>query len=204
MFVHRDRSQAIRQTMAAVKETLGDGVTVEASRGRRIIFWHWPRARNSFPARTFRCPRVTRSNAPSRSIKNPTVDFALYVNSARQGQTYGPHDHGGSWAIVVAVEGRERHYMYRRTDDGSQEGLGHIELAAELLVEPGHGVTLLEDGIHSIEAFSEDPLLHLHCYGMGFDRQLSRKEYDRERGTYVFNNDVGLIEDFPLHPETSG
>ena len=153
-----------------------------------------------FPRTDFPIPEGDQIERTIKIYQEPDGGYALYVNSARNGQTYGPHDHGGAWAIVVAVEGRERHRMYRLTDEGARDGIGPIELAAELVVEPGNGVTLLEDGIHSIEALGEEPLLHLHCYGFGFDKQLSRKEFDLENGTYVINNDIGLIEELPLHP----
>jgi predicted metal-dependent enzyme (double-stranded beta helix superfamily) len=123
--------------------------------------------------------------------------MALYVCTGVPGQTTLPNDHGGVWAIVVGVRGSELHRIYRRTDGSSQPGVGQVEVVGEIEVSPGNGITLGTDGIHSIHTISDETLWHLHCYGLSFEKQTTRKEYEMETGTYKAYTigDYGSIEE---------
>ena len=153
-----------------------------------------------FPRSDFPLPLGGKVDRLFRLRQDSDGSFALYVNSGISGQTTRPHDHGGSWAIVVGVEGREEHRLYRRTDGGDgPPGVGAVEVIEVLDVAPGNGVAMGPDGIHSIHANSSDPLMHLHLYGDAFEQQLARKEYNTDTGTYdAFQiGDYGFIEDAP-------
>lgn len=82
-------------------------------------------------------------------------------------------------------------------DDDSTPGHADLKLKGELDVRPGMAVSMLPDGIHSIHALSDQPLLHLHLYGWGFPQQGEREEFDLETGkVYRFHlEDMGFIED---------
>ncbi len=123
--------------------------------------------------------------------------YALYVNCGLPGQATRPHNHGGSWAMVAGVIGEEHHRLYERTDDGSIPGHAELKLKGELEVRPGTAVSMLPDGIHSIHALSDQPLLHLHLYGWGFPKQGEREEFDLGSGqVHRFRlEDMGFLED---------
>jgi len=124
---------------------------------------------------------------------DPDDGYALYVNSGKPSQYYRPHNHGGAWAIVGGVKGREHHRMFQETGrDGDP-----IELKAKLTVEPGTAVSLLPDGIHSISAADDQPLLHLHLYQTMFENMQTRKEFDEETGevfTFQMENFGTIID----------
>ena len=124
-------------------------------------------------------------------------EYSLYVNASLPGQESPPHDHGGSWAIVVAVKGEELHRVYKANPDLTEVQSQPIQLANEILVKPGSAISLLPEGIHSIHANSDEPLLHLHLYGKGFEFQGERNEYDLESGAVKrFKlDDISVIED---------
>ena len=56
---------------------------------------------------------------------------------------------------------------------------------------------MLGDGIHSISAQGEKPLLHLHFYERSFENQGERAEYDLEKGIAerFMMEDLDYIED---------
>lgn len=119
--------------------------------------------------------------------------YALYVNAGRPGQSYRPHDHCGNWAIVAAVQGEETHRLFEKDETQSPP----IDHKTTLTVRPGHAVSMLPDGIHAISAEGTEPLLHLHLYGLSFEFQRGRSEYDEETGDVAFFEipDIGEIID---------
>ena len=92
-------------------------------------------------------------------------------------QTARPHDHGGSWAIVVAVAGDAVHRVYRKPRESRIVDSPVIEQAGEIVVKPGNGISLMPDGIHSIDAIAEQPLLHLHLYGLAFEQDRDQQRH---------------------------
>jgi predicted metal-dependent enzyme (double-stranded beta helix superfamily) len=109
--------------------------------------------------------------------------FALYAVAARSASKTPPHDHT-TWAVVVGVEGRELNRHYRRIDDRAQPGAAQLEETGATMVEPGTGVALMPDDIHSIERGGDAPMLHFHLYGRSIERLPERKKFDLERGSY--------------------
>jgi predicted metal-dependent enzyme (double-stranded beta helix superfamily) len=114
--------------------------------------------------------------------QDPDGRFAMYLNALNPGNETRPHNHT-TWAVVVAVEGQELNRVYRRTDDGSEPGRAHLELDREVMVEPGHGIALLPDDIHSIHTTGERPTRHLHMYGLALELLDGRLGFDLENGT---------------------
>ncbi len=177
------RRQAITATLGHVRAALADGPTDAALSEARAHMLALAEQKELFPRTDFPLPEGGKTERTFLIHEDDDGSFALYVNSGLPGQTYRPHDHGGAWAIVVAVEGDESHRVYRRVDDGAVDGRGEVEVVDEIEVTPGSGICLGEDGIHSIHALGSEPLLHLHLYGRGFGHQSQRTEYDMEAGT---------------------
>lgn len=63
---------------------------------------------------------------------------------------HGPHDHGTSWAIYSNVSGHTDTIVWRRLDDGAQEGHAEIEPDEEYRIEPGMAFLYNEGAIHSV------------------------------------------------------
>ena len=108
--------------------------------------------------------------------------FAMYINALNPGNETRPHDHT-TWAVVVAVEGQELNRVYRRIDDGAVPGRARLELDREVMVEPGRGIALMPEDIHSIHTTGEKPTRHLHMYGLALEKLDARQGFDPEAGT---------------------
>ena len=189
MTVKTERDAAVAATIAEIRDELHrDGTTSGLERAKAAMLGLACRTA-LFPRSDFPVPGEGQTERTFLLHEDEDGRYALYVNSGRAGQQSCPHDHGGTWAIVVAVEGKEAHRLY-----SDKEGSPH--LIKEVTVCPGTGVLLESDAIHSIHA-GKEPLLHLHLYGLSFARQGRRKAYDLEAGTlreFVLE-DVGFIED---------
>ena len=109
--------------------------------------------------------------------------FALYASTALPGKGVYPHNHT-TWAVIVGVCGDEHNVFYRRTDDGSEEGRGTLEVINRVTVQPGSGVTLMPDDIHSIHTSGKGQTIHLHMYGLALEQLHNRVMYDTKMGTF--------------------
>jgi len=108
--------------------------------------------------------------------------FALYLNALNPGNSTKPHDHT-TWAVVVAVDGQELNKVYDRLDDGTDPARCEMRVREEIMVEPGRGICLMPEDIHSIHTTGERPTRHLHMYGLALEKLDDRKAYDPETGT---------------------
>ena len=106
--------------------------------------------------------------------------YYLLVNSGTPRQYYAPHDHGNAWVIIAAVQGRERHQLYLRRQVG-EPGDGLLVHKGDVIVEPGHALTMQSDGIHEINVLDGEPVLHLHLYAKNYLLQGERWKYDLEK-----------------------
>ena len=102
---------------------------------------------------------------------------ALYVQSVRSPLDVPAHDHG-TWAVIVGVHGGELNRFYRRTADGISQTGSH-------LVEPGTGVTLLPDDLHSIHIHDDDPVINFHMYGLGLEYLNDRQYFDARKREWL-------------------
>jgi predicted metal-dependent enzyme (double-stranded beta helix superfamily) len=114
--------------------------------------------------------------------EDPDGRFALYMLALNPGNETRPHDHT-TWAVVTAIEGQELNRVYRRTDDGSVPGRCRIELEREVMVEPGTGIALMPEDIHSIHTHGTQSTRHLHVYGLALEKLDQRMAYEPETGT---------------------
>ena len=109
--------------------------------------------------------------------EDPDHRFALYLNALNPGNETRPHDHT-TWAVVVAVEGQELNRVYRNEGD-------RLVVERETMVEPGRGIALMPDDIHSIHTLGDVPTRHLHMYGLALEKLDDRKAYDPATGAAI-------------------
>lgn len=130
-----------------------------------------------FPSADFPVSSDGRADLCYRLSEDEDGGYALYANSGTGDQSYRPHNHGDAWVIIAAIEGCERHWVYEHADADPAEGKETLNVAGEIDVKPGTGITLLPGGIHSIQA-QTSTLLHLHLYARFFETQTARLEFD--------------------------
>lgn len=119
--------------------------------------------------------------------EDPDHRFALYMNALNPGNSTKPHNHT-TWAVVVAVEGQELNRVYRRTDNASIPGKATLVEDKQIMVEPGTGIALMPDDIHSIHTTGSRPTRHLHMYGLALEKLDGRLGFDVEAGTVTAYN----------------
>ncbi len=100
-----------------------------------------------------------------------THRFALYVQSAVSETHAPPHNHD-TWAVITGIQGMELNRFYRRCDGGVEQIGSHT-------VQPGTGVRLLPDDLHSIHITDAQPVISFHMYGLALECLTQRQYYDR-------------------------
>ena len=178
------RPAAVAAAMERIKGIeLSQGVTRPALEAIKTEMLQLAAHEALFPAAEFPPPPNGEKGSKRYLLQeDPDGRFALYMLALNPGNATKPHDHT-TWAVLAAVEGQELNKVYRRVDDGSAPGQAKLELAREVMVEPGHGLGLMPDDIHSIHTFGDQPTRHLHVYGLALERLDQRQGFDLETGT---------------------
>jgi predicted metal-dependent enzyme (double-stranded beta helix superfamily) len=154
------------------------GVTREALTAIMVELKALAAQENLFPSTEFAPPPPgEKGNCRYLLREDPDHRFALYLNALNPGNESKPHDHT-TWAVVVAVDGRELNKVYRRTADG-------LVVDHEVMVEPGTGIALMPTDIHSIHTTGQAPTRHLHMYGLALEKLDKRMAYDPETGEAI-------------------
>ena len=136
-----------------------------------------------FPSQVFPPPAPGQKGANRYLLQEDAGNrFALYLNALNPGNQTKPHDHT-TWAVVVAVDGQELNKVYERTDDGSDPDRCALRVREEIMVEPGRGIALMPEDIHSIHTTGDRPTRHLHMYGLALEKLDNRRAFDAETGT---------------------
>lgn len=183
--------QAVDRTIDDVKAIISSaGVTRESLERVLSALQGLASQRELWTAPEFAPPGETDRQARYMIHEDPDHSYALYLNVMRPGKRIAPHNHT-SWACIAAVEGAEHNYVYRRLDDGTKPGHAHIEEDRLIVVEPGTGIALMPDEIHSVEIKGERIIRHLHLYGTALELQNDRYEFDPAKRT-CFRKELGV------------
>jgi len=95
--------------------------------------------------------------------------FALYLQVSDGDVSTPPHNHT-TWAVITGIQGCELNRFYNRQPDGD------VQMFDSKNVEPGSGVAMLPDDLHSIHIDASAPVVNFHMYGLGLE-QLTKREY---------------------------
>lgn len=177
------RAAAVASTVDRIRAIeRAQGVTPAALESIRAQLLALAAQAHLFPATEFPPPPPGDRGANRYVMQIDSDDrFALYLNALKPGNSTEPHDHT-TWAVVVAVEGQELNKVYERTDDGTDPGRCELRVREEIMVEPGRGICLMPDAIHSIHTSGERPTRHLHMYGLALERLDERRAFDAQTG----------------------
>lgn len=185
------RDAAVAEALAKVRAIEAeDGVTRRALARIEAVMLDLAARDELFPEAVFE-PNAEGSRLYELSV-DPDRRFALYMDVSRPPKDTPPHDHT-TWAVIACVRGGELNRLWRRLDAGGRDGQGTVTLDREVMVEPGRGIGLMPDDIHSIHIRGSHPTMNLHLYGVAFDRMTDRVMYDRKAGT---------VTPFPQRSET--
>jgi predicted metal-dependent enzyme (double-stranded beta helix superfamily) len=96
------------------------------------------------------------------------------------------------WVVIGILEGEEKNYFYRRTENGG------VEVEQEVVLTPETGIyPLRADMIHAIEIPSNKPLCGLHVYGGNILERSSRSVWHpdtMEEVPYTFEKVSGYCK----------
>lgn len=192
MTIPVQRQAAVAQLLADARAQIdAGGLTRQTLAGIAASLERLAARRELFAAADFPPPDVhAGEGASTRYRLNPgdgDEGLALYLNSINPGKSTWPHDHT-TWAVIVAIEGRELNRIYRRTDDGRDPARAVLALEREATVEPGAPLAFLPEDIHSIHVAGERPTLHFHLYGRPLETLTGRIGVEPGTGRIVNYN----------------
>ena len=172
------RAATIAATIDRIRAIEGQGVTRASLEAIKAEMLELASHENLFPSTTFPPPPVGEVGAQRYLLQeDPDRRFALYLNALNPGNSSKPHNHT-TWAVVVSVEGQEHNTVYRRVP-------GALEVEREVMVEPGTGIALLADDIHSIATPGKQPTRHLHMYGLALEVLDNRMGFNPDTGEAI-------------------
>ena len=125
--------------------------------------------------------------------RDADTGFVLLTHNFTRGGIRKPHDHGPSFAVYGQAHNYTDQTIWRRIDDGTEDGYAELEVADTFRQDPGH-VALIDIGeIHSIAYPDNSRILRL----LGTDlEQVVQARYDEK------TNKVRFTKAMPAGAET--
>ena len=183
-----DRSTAVEETLAIVRDLMASGPDRELLGGARDALVALAKRRELWSAADFPPPEGEDRQARYRIAQDAPDGLTLYLNVMKPGNKIPPHDHT-TWACIAAVEGAETNVLWDRVDDGAVPGKAELRQTGSITVGPEGvpgaepAIALMPDDIHHVEIRDAGMIRHLHMYGRPLESLTERTAYDPEAGT---------------------